>query len=132
MKEMSEADSEVIRIKKDLVQSERKAIRRSFNLIQFIGELYNLKMLTARIIHECIKRLLANADEDSMECLCKFLTGVFQNLDQETRDRISQGPEKSEGLYDLSVYFKSLNNLSRQDEFSPRVKILMQNVIQLK
>ena len=103
--EMSKVDSEEIKVKtkKDTVQSERKAIRRSFNLIQFIGELYNLKMLTARIIHECIKRLLANADEDSMECLCKFLTGVFQNLDQDTRDRISEGPQKSEGLYDLAV-----------------------------
>ena len=48
--------------------------------IRFIGELYNFKMLTARIMHECVMKLLtpltkdAPPDEESLESLCKLLT----------------------------------------------------------
>jgi len=37
------------------------AKRRRVGLIRFIGELFKLQMLTERIIHEHIKKLLANA-----------------------------------------------------------------------
>ena len=45
------------------------------------GELYNLKMLTARIMHECVLKLLGPpgappSDEESLESLCKLLTTV--------------------------------------------------------
>ena len=38
---------------------------------RFIGELYKLQMLTARIMHECVKKLLMTTDEESLECLCR-------------------------------------------------------------
>jgi translation initiation factor 4G len=48
-------------------------------LIQFIGELYKLQMLTERIMHECIKKLLGNVDnpeEEEIESLCRLLATV--------------------------------------------------------
>ena len=40
--------------------------------VRFIGELYKLGMLTARIMHECVKKLLMTTDEESLECLCRY------------------------------------------------------------
>ena len=41
---------------------------------RFIGELYELGMLTARILHQVVRKLLdiARSDEESLECLCRF------------------------------------------------------------
>ena len=41
---------------------------------RFIGELYKLGMLTARIMHECVRKLLNSnpSDEESLECLCRL------------------------------------------------------------
>ncbi|KAJ1677348.1 hypothetical protein EV182_006360, partial [Spiromyces aspiralis] len=44
-----------------------KIKRRGLGLIRFIGELFLLGMLTERIMHECVKRLLANVDDPEEE-----------------------------------------------------------------
>jgi hypothetical protein len=61
-----------------------KARKRGLGLVRFMGELFNLSMLTDRIMHECIKKLLAdsqNPKEDDMESLCELLTTVGPQLD---------------------------------------------------
>src|SRR5712691_11701528 len=50
---------------------------RGLGLIRFIRELFMLQMLKEHAIHECIKKLLANAEnpeEEDVESLCKLLT----------------------------------------------------------
>ena len=76
---------------------ERRARKRSLGNIRFIGELYKLKMLTVRIMHECVNKLLVpnhaeslEAREESLECLCKLLTTVGKDLDEETMKKINQ------------------------------------------
>ena len=57
----------------------QKAKRRGLGLIKFIGELFKLQMLTERIMHECVKKLLGNVDnpeEEEIESLCKYLSTV--------------------------------------------------------
>ena len=50
---------------------------------RFIGELFKLKMLTEKIMHECLKKLLkSDDDEDSLECLCQLLTTIGMDIDQ--------------------------------------------------
>ena len=44
--------------------------------IRFIGELYRIKMLNGKIMHECIRKLLKETDEESMECLCRLVTTI--------------------------------------------------------
>ena len=43
------------------VQEDLKARRRMLGNIQFIGELFKEKMLTEKIMHECIVKLLGEA-----------------------------------------------------------------------
>lgn len=55
------------------------AKRKGLGLIQFIGELYKLKMLTLRIMHECVLKLLdfeGLPDESAIESLIKLLRTV--------------------------------------------------------
>ena len=52
--------------------------------IRFIGELYKQKMLTEKIMHECLIKLLGeveNPDEDEIECLCKLLHTIGKMID---------------------------------------------------
>jgi hypothetical protein len=50
-------------------------------LCRFIGELFKLGMLTTNIMQRCIKDLLAEGDEESLECLCKLLTTIGKDLE---------------------------------------------------
>ena len=45
----------------------QKAKRQSLGLVKFIGEHFKLQMLTERIMHECIKKLLSNVDNPEEE-----------------------------------------------------------------
>ena len=98
---------------------------------RFIGELYKLGMLTARIMHECVRKLLSSnpSDEESLECLCRLVTTVGQNLDIETKSRLAKGPVQ--GLCDMSNYFKEMNKLVNEKKTSSRVRFLLQDVIDL-
>lgn len=118
------------RIKAEFMQMEMKLRRRSLGNIRFIGELYKLGMLTARIMHECVKKLLKLTDEESLECLCRLLTTVGKDLDEETKGRLSKG--RPEGINDLSVYFKDMAKLVGDKTTSSRVRFLMQDVIDMK
>jgi len=69
-----------------------KARQRSLGNIRFIGELYKLKMLTARIMHGCVKKLLTSTDEESLECLCRLLTTFGKDLEAETNEKLTRGP----------------------------------------
>merc|ERR1712106_200255 len=100
------SEQEKKKIKAVFEQEEMKLRRRSLGNIRFIGELYKLHMLTARIMHECVKKLLMTTDEESLECLCRLVTTVGQDLEVETSGRLAKGPQQ--GINDLSVYFKEI------------------------
>ena len=89
-------------------------------------------MLTARIMHECVRKLLLSnpSDEEALECLCRLLTTVGQALDKETNERMAKGPVP--GLADLGSYFKEMMKLVEQKKTSARVRFLMQDVIELR
>ncbi|KAL5532025.1 hypothetical protein ACEPAF_5589 [Sanghuangporus sanghuang] len=101
----------------------QKAKRQGLGLIKFIGELYKLQMLTERIMHECIKKLLSNVDnpeEEEIESLCKLLTTVGQALDT----------SKARGHMD--VYFARMKELVRSSNVSSRMQFMLQDVIELR
>jgi len=124
------SEQEKKKIKAVFEQEEMKLRRRSLGNIRFIGELYKLHMLTARIMHECVKKLLMTTDEESLECLCRLVTTVGQDLEVETSGRLAKGPQQ--GINDLSVYFKEMGKLVEKKAISSRVRFLMQDVIELR
>jgi len=125
-------EDEKKRLKVEFGALERRLRKRSLGNIRFIGELYKLGMLTARIMHECVRKLLAvdPSDEESLECLCRLVTTVGQNLDIETKSRLAKGPVQ--GLCDMSNYFKEMNKLVNDKKTSSRVRFLLQDVVDLE
>ena len=77
----AESEDEKKRITAEFEAQEMKLRRRSLGNIRFIGELYKIKMLNGKIMHECIRKLLEQTDEESLECLCRLVTTVGQVRD---------------------------------------------------
>ncbi|KAJ3832085.1 armadillo-type protein [Lentinula raphanica] len=101
----------------------QKAKRQGLGLIAFIGELFKLHMLTERIMHECVKRLLSNAENaevDAIDTLCKLLTAVGRTLD--TANASSH----------MNHYFSCLKILAENPNFDSRTRFMLQDVIELR
>ncbi|KAI9846787.1 MAG: hypothetical protein M1837_003636 [Sclerophora amabilis] len=100
------------------------AKRRGLGLVQFIGELYKLGMLTERIMHECVKKLVDYEnvpDEAEVESLSKLLRTIGYNLDH---------TEKGKPLMD--VYFQRIQAMMETSDLNSRYKFMLLDVIDLR
>ncbi|KAH8996854.1 armadillo-type protein [Lactarius akahatsu] len=94
-----------------------KARRRGLGLVRFIGELFKFQMLTERIMHECIKKLLGNVEnpeEEEIESLCKLLTTVGSLLDT------------PKARAHLDVYFSRMRGLMENENVNARMVSVLQ------
>ncbi|RPD57735.1 hypothetical protein L227DRAFT_551661 [Lentinus tigrinus ALCF2SS1-6] len=101
----------------------QKAKRQGLGLIKFIGELFKLQMLTERIMHECVKKLLGNVEnpeEEEIESLCKLLTTVGQILDT------------PKARAHMDVYFSRMKELTKSPNVNSRMQFMLQDVIELR
>ena len=101
--------------------------KRRLGNIKFIGELYKLEMLTARTMHEIVKKLLSMGDEESLDCLCNLLIIVGRKLDVETKKWLSYRVPQH-GLNDLSVYLHELEKIKDDEDKASQI---IQDVIML-
>jgi translation initiation factor 4G len=101
------------------------AKRRGLGLVKFIGELYKLTMLTERIMHECIKKLLEldenGPDESEVESLVSLLNTVGLNLEQSER-----GPAM------MNVYFERIVSIMNHPDLPSRLRFKLLDVIDLR
>ncbi|KAK8915465.1 Eukaryotic translation initiation factor 4 gamma [Metarhizium anisopliae] len=100
------------------------AKRRGLGLVQFIGELYKLGMLTERIMHECVHKLVdykGVPDEAEIESLSKLLRTIGANLD---------ATEKGRPMMD--AYFQRIQNMVELPELQSRMKFMLMDVLDLR
>ncbi|KAK3333357.1 hypothetical protein B0T19DRAFT_440122 [Cercophora scortea] len=100
------------------------AKRRGLGLVQFIGELYKLGMLTERIMHECLRKLLefqGMPDEAEIESLSKLLRTVGSNLDSTDKGRPM-----------MEAYFQRIASITELPELPSRLKFMLMDVIDLR
>lgn len=100
-----------------------KAKRQGLGLIHFIGELFKLSMLTEKIMHECVKKLLANVkepEEEETEGLCKLMTTVGLQLD------------RPQAKNHMDVYFVRMAELTKNHKLPSRIRFMVQDVIDLR
>ena len=93
------------------------AKRRGLGLVRFIGELYKLGMLTERIMHECVKKLVdydGIPDEAEVESLTSLLKTIGQNLDSTDR-----------GLGLMDAYFSRINGMMETKGLPSRLKFML-------
>jgi translation initiation factor 4G len=100
------------------------AKRRGLGLVQFIGELYKLSMLTERIMHECVKKLVDYTgipDEAEIESLTKLLKTIGGNLDS---------TEKGKPMMD--VYFSRIQSMIDTPELPSRLRFMLMDIVDLR
>ncbi|KAG8180922.1 hypothetical protein JTE90_020148 [Oedothorax gibbosus] len=83
-------------------------------------------MLIEPIMHECIKKLLSEGDEESLECLCKLLKTIGKELDD------SNGRKSSCDQSPMDLYFAQMQKYVDKRLTSSRVRFMLQDVIDLK
>lgn len=98
----------------------QKAKRRGLGLVKFIGELFKLQMLTERIMHRCILKLLDDPAEEDIESVCQLLKTVGGAL---------SGPKGKESM---DSYFGTMNRLSQDLKVSQRIRFMLLDVIDLR
>lgn len=104
-------------------QIRKQAKNRMLGNIRFIGELYKCKMLTEKIMHECVIKLLGdvkNPDLDEVECLVKLLTAIGKLIDH---------PKSKEYM---DAYFARIRDMSLHSSLPNRVRFMLQEVIELR
>ncbi|KAI1274812.1 hypothetical protein F5Y07DRAFT_401094 [Xylaria sp. FL0933] len=100
------------------------AKRRGLGLVQFIGELYKLGMLTERIMHECVRKLVDYSgipDEAEVESLCKLLRTIGGNLD---------AAEKGKPMMD--AYFQRIQSMIDLPGLPSRLQFMLMDVVDLR
>ncbi|XP_076181960.1 eukaryotic translation initiation factor 4 gamma isoform X3 [Ptiloglossa arizonensis] len=113
--------------KKDLQQSledeERRIRIKSVGNVRFIGELYKKGILTTKIMRRCLRQLLDQSDEDSLECLCKLLTTIGKDL------------EATGAVKEMQDHFNKMQDIvarRAQGKISSRIRFMLQDVIDLR
>ncbi|KAI1393781.1 uncharacterized protein F4822DRAFT_424243 [Hypoxylon trugodes] len=100
------------------------AKRRGLGLVQFIGELYKLGMLTERIMHECVRKLVDYSgipDEAEIESLSKLLRTIGANLD---------AAEKGRAM--MNAYFGRIQDMVNLPDLPSRLKFMLMDIIDLR
>ncbi|KAG9048328.1 hypothetical protein FS837_000262 [Tulasnella sp. UAMH 9824] len=105
------------------IEDASKTRRQGLGVVRFIGELFKLQMLNERIMHECIKKLLAkvdNPDEGELESACTLLTIVGRELDT----------SKAQDHFD--IYFSTIRMLADDPKLSTALRRALTDVIELR
>lgn len=98
--------------------------RRGLGLIQFIGELFRLGMLTERIMHECVRKLLdfsGEPDEAEIESLTKLLRTIGADL---------ENTEKGSSM--VNAYFQRIQSLVDSPGLPSRLQFMLMDIIDLR
>ncbi|KAF2724524.1 hypothetical protein K431DRAFT_145646 [Polychaeton citri CBS 116435] len=101
------------------------AKRKGLGLIQFIGQLYKLGMLTLRIMHECVIRLLnfeGEPDEAAIENLTTLLRAVGATMD-----------DTDQGKSMVAAYFSRIEEaFLKSDTLASRSRFMILDLIDLR
>ncbi|ORX55356.1 hypothetical protein BCR36DRAFT_281579 [Piromyces finnis] len=102
-----------------------KIKRRSLGNIKFIGELFKLSMLSEKIMHQCVGKLLfsnfENPEEEDLESLCNLMKTIGRKLDNN---------EKAQKH--MNLYFDKIEELSKRKTIPSRIRFMLQDVYELR
>ena len=112
-----EGESEEAAMLSDEYYIAAAAKRRGLGLVRFIGELYKLGMLTERIMHQCVHKLLDSEgvpDEAEVESLTSLLKTIGQALDSNER-----------GTAMMEAYFTRIQTMIGTEGLPSRLRFML-------
>jgi len=119
----TEEEGEIKQTKEEREEKRIRARRRMLGNIRLIGELFKKKMLTERIMHECIKKLFGNCDdpdEENIEALCKLMSTIGEMID------------RAKAKEHMDAYFGMMHKMSTSQKLSSRVRFMLRDSIDLR
>lgn len=119
----TEEEGEIKQTKEEREEKRIRARRRMLGNIRLIGELYKKRMLTERIMHECIKKLFGNyddPDEENIEALCKLMSTIGEMIDH------------VKAKEHMDAYFDIMYKMSTSQKLSSRVRFMLRDSIDLR
>ncbi|PGH04455.1 hypothetical protein AJ80_08508 [Polytolypa hystricis UAMH7299] len=122
--EKPEGVTEEIAMMSDEYYAAAAAKRRGLGLVKFIGELYKLGMLTERIMHECVKKLVdyeGIPEEAEVESLTSLLKTIGYSLDNS---------EKGHSMMD--AYFDRIIKMMRTPNLASRLRFMLMDIVDLR
>ncbi|KAG8899125.1 hypothetical protein FRC00_001879 [Tulasnella sp. 408] len=105
------------------IEDASKTRSQGLGVMRFLGELFKSQMLNERIMHECIKKLLANVDnpeEEDLESLCTLLTTAGREL------------ETSTAQDHFDIYFGTIRMLADDHKLSTALRRALTDLIELR
>ncbi|KAH6687481.1 eukaryotic initiation factor 4F subunit p130 [Plectosphaerella plurivora] len=100
------------------------AKRRGLGLVQFIGELYKLGMLTERIMHACVQKLVdyeTMPEEAEIESLVKLVRTIGANMDASPRNKAA-----------MDAYFTRIQSVIDMPDLPSRLKFMLMDLVDLR
>ncbi|KAI4249245.1 MAG: hypothetical protein L6R40_000703 [Gallowayella cf. fulva] len=119
-----EGESEEAVMLSDEYYKAAAAKRRGLGLVRFIGELYKLNMLTERIMHECVKKLVdyeGMPDEAEVESLTSLLKTIGANLES-----------SKQGHQLMDAYFVRIQNMIDTPGLASRLRFMLMDIGDLR
>jgi len=125
----AETEDEKRKVKAEFELLESKMRKRSLGNMRFIGELYLQQLTRQQIIHQnIISRLLSTIEEESLECLCRFLTTCGAKLQA---DQLNI-PENMREQFSFDRYFTRIKSIIDEKKTSSRVRFMLQDLTELR
>ncbi|OXV08971.1 hypothetical protein Egran_03264 [Elaphomyces granulatus] len=119
-----EGVTEEVAMMSDEYYTAAAAKRRGLGLVKFIGELYKLGMLTERIMHECVKKLVdyeGVPDVAEVESLTSLLRTIGASLDSSDKGRLM-----------MDAYFNRIHLMIDTAGLPSRLKFMLMDVADLR
>nr|CAH0105217.1 unnamed protein product [Daphnia galeata] len=130
-KEIESAETEAKKAELEVEMEELLEKRRKYGLanIRFIGELFKVKIVPTRIVHQCVVWLLSqDEDEEALECLCFLLISIGKDLEVPSARRTPNSKNKGT----MTSYLDTLKTIADKARTSERIRSLIQNLIVLR
>ncbi|KFM71888.1 Eukaryotic translation initiation factor 4 gamma 1, partial [Stegodyphus mimosarum] len=108
------------------VEKVKKSRYRQLGNVIFIGELFKVNIVAESIIHHCIKRLLIERSEESLECFCGLLRTVGKYLEI----AISRRSIQNNNVMDFYIY--EVQKVIDSGFSSSRMRFMLEDLIELR